>query len=109
MKSLEDLHNSLPYRKSNDDNFGNVLGKMLQVYGLSDKMREFQIRNYWEQQMGPMIAEHTQSIFVKRRKLFVRMRSAPLRQELLYGKAKLLELLNRHLGEEYLKDVVILA
>jgi hypothetical protein len=106
MKSLEEYHNSLPYRKNNDERFGNVLLKMLEVYGLKDKMMEFRIRKYWNDEMGPTICNYTKSVFVKNRRVFIQLTSASLRQELSYAKEKIKKLLNEYLGEDYVEEII---
>jgi len=108
MKSLEDHHRSLPYRKTNDDTLGNILTKMLEVYGLKDKFMEVRIKNYWKEQMGASIASYTKTIFVKKQTLFVQLTAASLRQELSYGKEKIITMMNELLGEDYLKTIVLL-
>lgn len=108
MKSLKDYHHQLPYRKTNDDSLGNILVKMLEAYGLKHKLMEVRIKNYWLEQMGPSIAGYTKSIFVKHQKLFVQLNAASLRQELSYGKDKIKQMINESLGEEYLKEIVLL-
>lgn len=108
MKSIEEHNASLPYRKSNDDTLGNILLKMLEAYGLKDKMQEVRIKNYWKEQMGPSIANYTKALFVKNKKVFIRLESAALRQELSYAKEKIKQMFNDLLKEEYVEEVILL-
>ena len=45
--------------------------------------------------------------YVKNKKLFLKLSSASFKQELVMQKTKLLEQLNKAIGEDYLKDLVI--
>lgn len=108
MKSLEEYNRQLPYRKTNDDTLGNILLKMLEAYGLKDKMQEVRIKNYWTEQMGPSIATYTKSVFVKKRKVYIRLQSSALRQELSYGKEKIKKMFNELLKEDYVEEVVLM-
>ena len=58
--------------------------------------------------MGPSINKYTTQITVRRNKLFVTIESAPLKQELSFGKEKIKKMINEELGEEYIQDVVIM-
>ncbi len=108
MKTLEDWHNSLPYRKTNDDKVGNIILKMLEVYGLKEKFNEVRLRQYWKETMGESINQYTQSMFLKNNKLFIKISSASLRQELSYGKEKIMKIMNEMLGEMLLEEVILL-
>jgi hypothetical protein len=108
MKSIEDYHNQLPYRKTNDDNFGNILLKMIEHYGLKSKFNEVRIKNYWKEQMGLTVADYTNNIYVKNNTLYIHISAAGLRQELSYAKSKILKMMNEYLGEDFVHEVIIL-
>lgn len=108
IKTLEEWNESLPYRKTNDDTVGNIVIKMLEAYGLKDKFMEVRIRNFWTENMGASIATYTHSIFVKNNKLFIKITSASLRQELSYAKEKIKKMMNEFLKEVYVEEVVLL-
>ena len=63
----------------------------------------------WPELMGPAIAKYTTEVRVYRRKLYVSISSAPLRQELSMGTEKIKDLINDTLGEEYLEGVIVRA
>jgi hypothetical protein len=108
MKSLEDYHNQLPYRKTNDDKIGNILLKMMEHYGLKAKFNEVRIKNYWKEQMGQTVADYTSNIYVKNNVLFIQISAASLRQELSFAKSKILKMMNEYLGEDFIHEVIIL-
>ena len=61
----------------------------------------------WPELMGQTIANYTTEIVVRRQILYLTITSSSLKQELTYGKDKIIELINEELEEEYLKDVII--
>jgi len=73
------------------------------------KKRLFQakVKDFWAKSMGNSIIRHTTEVKIYREKLYISITSAPLRQELSYGKDKIKKMMNEMLGEEYVKDVVI--
>jgi hypothetical protein len=108
MKTLEDYHNALPYRKTNDDNFSNIIVKMMEAYGLKDKLMEYRIKKFWKDEMGQQINNYTKNIYSNNRKVFIQLSSSSLRQELSYGKDKIKKMMNESFGEEYVEEIILL-
>lgn len=81
---------------------------MVDHYRLKSKLNQARIRSHWEKLMGPSIMRYTREIKMGRKKLYIYMDSAPLRQELSMGKEKIRKMLNEALGEEYIEEVIIL-
>jgi predicted nucleic acid-binding Zn ribbon protein len=89
-------------------------------YSLADAMKQFlnrsrlkgsvlalQIGDIWEKIMGKTIARYTDKIEIHGQTLYINTSVAPLKQELLYKKDKIIELVNEALGEKLIKEVVI--
>ena len=95
-------------KKHNDQHVGDVLKSMIDKYRLKPKLKLEKIKEIWPKLMGASIAKHTKELKVYKNKLYVNIDSAPLKQELSYGKAKLLTMLNKELGAgQALDDIVI--
>ncbi len=94
-------------KKQNEQPIKQVLQQMLERYKLDEKVNEVKLINNWEKLMGKTIAKYTQEIYVNRKKLFIRVQSAPLKQELTYSRDKIIELVNGEIGEGYINEVVI--
>ncbi len=71
------------------------------------KMYEARLRADWPRLMGKMINDYTDDIQVRNHKLILTISSAPLKQELTASKQKFLNLIHRHIGEAFFKDIVI--
>lgn len=80
----------------------------LKAYNLKNKFNETYLVAFWERMMGVAIANHTQRIYVKDKKLYLKLDSAPLRQELFMAQSKLIELINRDVGERVVDEIVFL-
>jgi hypothetical protein len=80
----------------------------LKVYNLKSKFNETYLVAYWEKIMGVSIAKRTEKIYIKKGVLFLRLSSSPLAQELLLAKSKVIELLNKEIGEELIKDIIFI-
>lgn len=81
---------------------------LLKDYNLEDKYDKALIIDTWSKIVGEPVANRTEKIFVKDRKLFVQLNSAPLRHELSLSKDKIIERLASELGRKIVEDVVFL-
>lgn len=86
---------------------GDALRKFLDQSKLKGSIQALQIEEVWEQIMGKTVARYTDKIQIHGHTLYVNTAIAPLRQELLYQKDKILQLVNEALGENVIKEVVI--
>lgn len=93
--------------KKNDISLKDAMRNMLKEFRLTPGLNETRIRQAWEKVMGKTIATYTSNIQLRNNTLFLTLLSAPLKHELSYAKAKIIELLNEELGEEVIREVVI--
>ena len=84
-----------------------AIERLMKVYKLESKMSEVNIVNSWEKLMGKTIASKTEEIFIRDKKLFIRLSSSVLRQELSYAKSKIVELINKEAGTEIVSEVIL--
>jgi predicted nucleic acid-binding Zn ribbon protein len=80
--------------------------KLLQVYKLRGRFNETYLETFWGKMMGPMIASRTTRLYVRDRKLYIELSSAPLRSELVNAKQKLIQVVNKEVGADVIDDVV---
>ena len=83
----------------------NIINNLLESQGLKDKMFEAKLNEQWKDIVGPMISRHTTRFYIQQRVIFIKLDSAPLKQELIYSDKKLLKLINDALGEEFLTGI----
>lgn len=92
-------------RNKHDQAIGDIIDKMFKAYGLSDKMKEMEIVNGWEDLMGKAVANRTDKVFISNKVLHVKLNSSVMRDELSYGKKVIIERVNERAGEELINDV----
>lgn len=81
--------------------------QFLKTSKLKSGVQAMQIEDAWEKIMGKTIARYTDKIEIVNSTLFISSSVAPLKNELLYQKAKIIQRVNEALGEKVIKDVVI--
>jgi hypothetical protein len=86
---------------------GEALKQFLKKSKLKSGIQALQIEEAWEKIMGKTIANYTDKIEIINTTLFISTSVAPLKNELIYQKAKIIERVNEALGERVIKEVVI--
>ena len=94
-------------RKGNEETMKTAIDRLMKAYKLDSKLSEIDIVNSWEKLMGKAIANKTEEIFIRDKKLFIRLSSSVLRQELSYAKSKIVELINKQAGSEIVTEVIL--
>ena len=94
-------------RRSNDFSLREAVQEFLNTYRLDEKLLEKTVLDSWASLMGRMIANHTTDVYIRNKKLYVKVDSAALRSELTYTREKIRDVLNKEAGAEVIKEVVI--
>ena len=84
-----------------------ALQQFLKNSRLKQDIQSVQVEDLWEQVMGKTIAKYTEKLEIKGNTLFITSQVAPLKNELLYQKDKIIERINEAMGEKLIKEVVI--
>ncbi len=95
-------------RSDNTEPLKNVIDRLLKAYRLENKFNEAGLILSWEKVLGKAIANRTDELYIRERKLFVRLNSAPLRQELSLAKSRIVELLNEQFNQTIIDEIVFL-
>ena len=96
----------MTFKKSNEQTLGEVIRELIETYKIGGKLNEAKMIGSWEKNVGPMIAKHTLRLWVNKRKLYVEVDSAALRNELTYTREKIRKLMNKEAGGELIDEVV---
>lgn len=86
---------------------GDALKDFLNKSRLKGGIQALQVQDAWEKIMGKTIAKYTDKIEIINQTLFISSTVAPLKNELLYQKEKIIERVNEALGEKVITEVVI--
>ena len=94
-------------RFNEEQSVGDVLKQFMQENRLQPGMDKIDVRDAWKNLMGNGVNNYTREIMLKGTTLYVELTSAVLREELSYGKAKIVKMINEELKREVVKDVVL--
>ncbi|HET8838713.1 MAG TPA: DUF721 domain-containing protein [Flavobacteriaceae bacterium] len=95
--------------KRNNENIsiGEALKEFVSENKLQKGLDKVNVKEVWNSEMGAPIAKYTTAIKLDRNTLYVQLSSSVLREELSYGKEKIIAMLNEKLGKELVKKLVL--
>ncbi len=94
-------------RKAENTSIGDVLKDFIQTNKLEKGLDKVGVKEAWHEVMGSAISKYTTNILLDRETLFVELSSSVLREELSYGKEKIITLLNEELGKKLISKLVL--
>jgi hypothetical protein len=94
-------------RLSNENSVGEVLKQIISSNKLESGMNQVAVIDAWKSLMGNGVNTYTKQVMLKGTTLYVDLTSAVLREELSYGKDKIIRMINDELGQEVVKQVVL--
>jgi hypothetical protein len=94
-------------RISNDSPIGDILNQIIKENKLESGLNQVSVADAWKNLMGNGVNTYTKNVALRNSTLYVELTSAVLREELSYGKDKIIKMINEELGREVIKDVVL--
>lgn len=94
-------------RNAEESTIGDVLKNFIATNQLEKGLDKVTIKEAWHNVMGEAISKYTTALSLDRETLFVGLSSSVLREELSYGKEKIIKLLNEEVGKELVKKLVL--
>jgi hypothetical protein len=84
-----------------------AIKKFLEQSRLKGGMQAFQIEEAWEKIMGKTVARYTDKLHIINDTLFITTQVAPLKQELIFQKEKIIQRVNEALGQKVINKIVV--
>lgn len=94
-------------KNSNQQSLKDAIREMMDSCSLTDRYQQTMVQANWKEIMGPTVARYTNDLFVKDGTLHIFVSSAPLKNELLIMKSKIIERVNEEIGAEVISDIAI--
>ncbi|WP_299118115.1 DUF721 domain-containing protein [uncultured Winogradskyella sp.] len=95
--------------KRNNDNqsIEDALKEFVATNNLQSGLDKVNVREAWAKLMGNGVNNYTTAIELKHDTLYVQLSSSVLREELSYGKEKIIAMLNDAIGKEVIKSLML--
>jgi hypothetical protein len=105
---MSTIYRERPVRRTSPTPLKEAIDELLTAYQLRNKFNETYLVTFWEKLMGRGIASRTGKLYVNEKKLYIQILSAPLKNELLMAKSKVIELINREMGAVVVEEVIFI-
>ena len=95
--------------KRNNDHISisDALKEFVQNNKLETGLNKVNVADAWAKLMGNGVNHYTTAVQLERNTLYVQLSSSVLREELSYGKEKIITMLNEELGKEIIKKLIL--
>jgi hypothetical protein len=84
-----------------------TLVKMLKAQGLEGRLQEYRVFGQWEKAVGKVIARHAQPCSLRGKKMTLVVDSPAWMQQLSLLKPEIIEKVNRRLGHNAIRDIML--
>lgn len=84
-----------------------ALKEFIKENKLETGMDKVNVKEVWVSLMGNGVNNYTTDVQLKNTTLYVSLSSSVLREELSYGKEKIIKMINEELGKELVKSLVL--
>ena len=92
----------------NDKSLKEAIGQMLQVYKIKKRYDETGVKASWPNLVGAAVANRTKDIYVYDKKLFLRIESSVIKNELLMMRDQIIQKINEEAKGTLVEDIVFL-
>ena len=84
-----------------------ILQEFVEANHLQTGLDKVNVQDAWAQMMGNGLNNYTTSVQLENDTLYVQLSSSVLREELSYGKEKIIAMLNESIGKEIIKKLIL--
>ncbi len=92
-------------KRRNERTMQQAIDGLIDAYGLREKLDEQAVASLWDELAGGMVAKHTVAVKLRKGKLFIKVDSAPLRQELTFMRDGLKATINGRIGRVIVEEI----
>jgi hypothetical protein len=94
--------------RTNDKSLKEAIEQMLQVYKIKRKYDETGIKASWPELVGKSVANRTKEIYIHDKKLFLRIESSVIKNELLLMRTQIIDKINLEAKVTLVEEIIFL-
>jgi hypothetical protein len=95
-------------RKANDKSLKEAIEQMLQVYKIKRRFDETAVIAAWPELVGKSVANRTKELFIHDKKLFLRIESSVIRNELMMMRTQIIDKINDEAKGVLVEEIIFL-
>jgi predicted nucleic acid-binding Zn ribbon protein len=94
--------------RTNDKTLKEAIEQMLQVYKIKRRYDETGIITAWPQMVGKSVANRTKEIYIHDKKLFLRIESSVIKNELIIMRKQIIDKINNEAKVILVEEIIFL-
>ena len=94
--------------RTNDKTLKEAIAQMLNVYKIKRRFDETGIITAWPELVGKSVANRTKEIFIRDKKLFLRIESSVIKNELVLMRTQIIEKINNEASSVLVEEIIFL-
>ena len=91
----------------NNVDIKNLINVFLKKNRLENGLLDLEVKKVWFEVMDNGVANYTRDVNLKNKTLYIKLNSPALREELSYGKEKLINIINQKFKNEIINKIVL--
>jgi predicted nucleic acid-binding Zn ribbon protein len=95
-------------RKTNDKSLKEAIEQMLNVYKIKRRYDETAVVAAWPELVGKSVANRTKELFIRDRKLFLRIESSVIKNELMMIRTQIIDKINEEAKGILITEIIFL-
>src|ERR1700761_9537580 len=95
-------------RKANDKPIKEAIEQMMQVYKIKRRFDETGIIAAWPELVGKPVANRTKEIYIHNKKLFLRIESSIVKNELMLMRSQIINKINEEAKSDLVEEIIFL-
>jgi hypothetical protein len=94
-------------RGDNNKKVGDIIRKLMKNPKLAAKLDNLDALQAWEEIIGPILLKYIVDQKIYKGILYVKLKSAVVRNELSYKKSEFIKQINQKVGRDFISDIVL--
>ena len=91
----------------NNNEIKNLLNIFLKKNNLEKGLLDLEVKRAWHELMDNGVSNYTTDVSLKNKTLYIKLSSPALKEELSYGKEKLMKLINERFKKKIVQKIVL--
>ena len=96
------------FRLKDVNSVKNIIQKITTNKLLGSGLKKVFLKKIWLNVMGKNISQYTRNIYIKGNTLYLKITSSTLKEELSYGKDKIIQNFNKEIGNDKINEIVFI-
>lgn len=84
-----------------------LMKSFIKENNLSKGIQKIKVEEAWHKLMGQGVSSYTYSVELQKNTLIIRLTSSVLREELSYGKEKIIKMINEEIGDKVISKLML--